>query len=54
MKRIIKEILIIAVASGIILGLAILGLNNFEAKAKQCDEAYGYTCSYYQVRNFEN
>lgn len=53
MKKVIKNLLIIIVSFGIITSLVIMASNNFDKKAKQCDEAYGYQCSYYQVRNFK-
>ena len=52
MKRIIKDLLITIIVLGVVSGLLILASNNFDKKAKKCDEAYGYTCSYYQVKNF--
>lgn len=37
----------------IIIGLIInIGMNNFNELARQCDEAKGYTCSYYEVRQY--
>lgn len=30
----------------------IRSLEEFEEQARQCDLKYGYTCSYYQVRQF--
>jgi hypothetical protein len=27
--------------------------NNFNKIAKECDKAYGYTCTYYDVRTYQ-
>ena len=37
-----------------ITAILIISSNNFDKKARACDEAYGYKCSYYQVQTFSN
>lgn len=55
LKRWVKNTLVIIaiIVIGIILGLILkIGMNNFDELARQCDEAKGYTCSYYEVRQY--
>lgn len=50
-KVTLKIILIIII--GLILGQIIKkGFNNYEKLASQCDREHGYTCSYYDIRQF--
>lgn len=54
MKRIIISLLI---ATGIMLFFTIcliVGSNIHDKQANECDKAYGYKCSYYQVITFRN
>ena len=32
--------------------LIMKGVNDFEKLAQQCDKDYGYTCTYYNVRQY--
>ncbi len=54
MKRIIKNLSIIALILVAFVAIWIISSNNFDKKARLCDEMYGYKCSYYQVKNFRN
>lgn len=45
--------ILLIITIGLILGLIITkGINNFEELARQCDQDRGYTCSYYEVKQY--
>lgn len=45
--------ILLTISIGIILGLALKkGINDFDELARQCDQDRGYTCSYYEVRQY--
>ncbi len=49
----ITLIIILTITFGLILGLIITkGINNFKELARQCDQDRGYTCSYYEIRQY--
>ena len=51
LKMWVKVVLVLVIIS--ILGICIyVGLKNFDDAAKQCDIERGYTCSYYDVRQY--
>jgi len=51
LKKWVKVTLAISVF--IILALLVKkGVNDFEDLAKQCDKEYGYTCTYYDIRQY--
>lgn len=55
LKKWVKEALysILAVGCLIIIGIVLAkGLTNYEEDAKRCDEARGYICTHYDVRQF--
>lgn len=55
LKKWVKELLysLLAIGCLIILGIVFAkSMNDFEEKAKRCDEARGYTCTYYDVRQY--
>ena len=54
MKRIIKYVSALTMILIFITAILIVSSNNFDKKARACDEAYGYKCSYYQVQTFSN
>lgn len=54
MKKIIKYASVMTIVLVLITAILIVSSNNFDKKARACDEAYGYKCSYYQVHNFSN
>lgn len=54
MKRIIKYTSVLIVTLIFITAILIISSNSFDKKARACDEAYGYKCSYYQVQTFSN
>lgn len=46
-------LIILTITIGLILGLIIKkGVENFEELARQCDQDRGYTCSYYDIRQY--
>ena len=54
-KRRLKVILtiLLTIIIGLILGLIIKkGVDDFEELARQCDQDRGYTCSYYDIRQY--
>lgn len=54
-KKIIKAIKGITLFTLIVVVVGLLLTNTLirmEKDAKECDKAKGYTCSYYEVRNF--
>ena len=55
LKKCVKEIVygLLAIFILILFGVVIAYfINDFEKDAKMCDEAKGYTCSYYEVRQY--
>lgn len=45
--------ILLTISIGLILGLIIKkGTDDFEELARQCDQDRGYTCSYYDVRQY--
>ena len=54
MKRIIKYASVMTIVLLFITAVLIISSNSFDKKARACDEAYGYKCSYYQVQTFSN
>lgn len=55
LKYWVKVTLIVAltIIIGLILGLIIKkGVDDFEELARQCDQDRGYTCSYYEIRQY--
>ena len=54
MKRIIKYASVMTMILVFITAILIISSNSFDKKARACDEAYGYKCSYYQVQTFSN
>ena len=45
--------ILLTISICLILGLIIKkGVDNFEELAKQCDQDRGYTCSYYDIRQY--
>lgn len=44
---------LLTIIIGLILGLIIKkGVDDFEELARQCDQDRGYTCSYYDIRQY--
>lgn len=54
MKRIIIDLLIVVGVMLFFTIYLIVDSNIHDKQANECDEAYGYKCSYYQVRTFRN
>lgn len=55
LKKWVKVVLyiLLTISIGLILGFVLKkGLNDFEELARQCDQDRGYTCSYYDVRQY--
>lgn len=55
LKRWVKVTLNILCTISVFIILALLvkkGVNDFEDLAKQCDKEYGYTCTYYDIRQY--
>lgn len=55
LKSWVRKTLYWMLAIGIVILFAfaiVYALNDFEKDAKRCDEARGYTCSYYDVRQY--
>lgn len=55
LKKWVKVTLNILCAISVFIILALLvkkGVNDFEDLAKQCDKEYGYTCTYYDIRQY--
>ena len=55
LKKWVKKTLFVIsfITTAFIISEVVIGTSNsFEEQAKQCDETKGYTCSYYEVRNF--
>ena len=52
MKRIIKKLSLLTLILFLIMIALIIGSNLFDEKAEQCDNYYGYRCSYYQIKTF--
>lgn len=55
LKKWVKNTLVIIamIIVGIIISLIVkTGMNDFDELACQCDEVKGYTCSYYEVRQY--
>lgn len=55
LKPWVKKTLYWILAIEIVILLALMfihAMNDFEENAKKCDEARGYTCSYYDVRQY--
>ena len=45
--------ILLTITIGLILGLILKkGVDDFEELARQCDQDRGYTCSYYEVRQY--
>ena len=45
--------ILLTITIGLILGLIIKkGVDDFEELARQCDQDRGYTCSYYDIRQY--
>lgn len=45
--------ILLTIIIGLILGIVLKkGLNDFDELARQCDQDRGYTCSYYEVRQY--
>lgn len=45
--------ILLTISIGLILGFVLKkGLNDFDELARQCDQDRGYTCSYYDVRQY--
>lgn len=54
LEKMIKHLVIVTLLSAFIVIALIVHSNLWDQKANECDEAYGYKCSYYQVRTFRN
>lgn len=55
LKKWVKNTLyiLLTIVIGLILGLILKkGADDFEKLARQCDSDRGYTCSYYEVRQY--
>lgn len=55
LKKWVKEVLYSLLAVGCIIALGLIiakGLADYEKDAKRCDEARGYICTHYDVRQF--
>lgn len=50
-KVVITGIIILTI---VIFKLINKGLNNFKEQAFKCDLAKGYTCTYYEIKNYVN
>ena len=49
----LKKWVKVTISVFIILALLVKkGVNDFEDLAKQCDKEYGYTCTYYDIRQY--
>ena len=45
--------ILLTITIGLILGLILKkGVDDFEELARQCDQDRGYTCSYYDIRQY--
>ena len=45
--------ILLTITIGLILGLILKkGVDDFEELARQCDQDSGYTCSYYDIRQY--
>lgn len=55
LKKWVKVTLTIieVIVLGLILGISLTkGANDFEELARQCDQDRGYTCTYYDIRQY--
>lgn len=50
--RVTIAIILFIIASYLLAHFILDSMNEFEDVAKKCDEAKGYTCSYYDVRQY--
>ncbi len=50
--NLVITILFIIIASWLLALFIDKTLTNYDKMAAECDEAYGHTCSYYEVRQF--